>query len=244
MKKTKILMGMPITIEIIKTDAKDIFEKIFSYFKYVDHKFSTYKTDSEIGLINNGKVKLNEASEDMKKILRLASKTKKETNGYFDMEMYGKIDPSGIVKGWAIHNAAKLLKKYGFKNFYVEAGGDIEISGKNNENKDWKVGIRNPFKRSQIIKVLSLTNCGIATSGNYERGKHIYNPFNKKYSDQIASITIVGSNVCNADRFATASFAMGEKGIEFIEKQKNLEGYMINKKGIATFTSGFDKYTK
>jgi len=44
---------------------------------------------------------------------------------------------------------------------------------------------------------------------------------------EIASISVIGPNVYEADRFATAAFAMGEKGIEFIEKQKKLEGYMI-----------------
>jgi thiamine biosynthesis lipoprotein ApbE len=35
---------------------------------------------------------------------------------------------------------------------------------------------------------------------------------------------------------------MGKVGIELIEATDGLEGYMIDKKGIATMTSGFDKY--
>ena len=237
-------MGMPITVEVVDQYTKiDVFEKVFSYFEYIDNKFSTYKKDSEISLINEGKIELLKASSDMKKVLNFAEETKKETHGYFDVYHDGRINPSGIVKGWAIYNAAKILIKHGFSNFYIEAGGDIQVFGKNKLRKSWKAGIKSPFRRKKIVKILYLTNCGIATSGNYERGMHIYNPLNKKRADEIASMTVVGPNVYEADRFATAAFAMGKKGIGFIEKQKNLEGYMINKQGQVTFTSGFEKLT-
>ena len=39
-------------------------------------------------------------------------------------------------------------------------------------------------------------------------------------------------------------FAMQREGINFIEKLKGLEGYMIDKNGIATMTSGFEKLCK
>jgi thiamine biosynthesis lipoprotein ApbE len=37
---------------------------------------------------------------------------------------------------------------------------------------------------------------------------------------------------------------MGKKGIEFIERFPGLEGYMIDQDGIATATSGFEKFLK
>jgi thiamine biosynthesis lipoprotein len=60
---------------------------------------------------------------------------------------------------------------------------------------------------------------------------------------RLKSITIIGPNVYEADRFATPAFVMGENAIAFIEKQKGLEGYIIDNKGEATMTSGFEKYT-
>ena len=59
---------------------------------------------------------------------------------------------------------------------------------------------------------------------------------------RIVSFTVLGPNVWEADRFATAAFAMGPAGIQFIEKEPCLEGYMISKDGIATMTSGFSDY--
>ncbi len=239
-------MGMPITVKINDERAtSEIFERAFSYFNYVDNKFSTYKKESEISQINRNEIQPVDYSEDMKKVFELSEETRLRTMGYFDIKTpSGKIDPSGLVKGWAIYNAAKLLEKEGFRDFYVEAGGDIQVSGKNSENKKWKVGIKNPFNQNQIVKLIHLENEGVATSGNYERGRHIYNPKNKKEKiENIVSLTVVGPNIYEADRFATAAFAMGRKGIKFIEELDNFEGYLIDEKGIATMTSGFQKYT-
>ncbi len=237
-------MGMPIVLEIVDPIRKEIFEEVFSYFKYVDRKFSIYKVNSEITAINNGKLKINKFSKDMKIVFRLSEETKKETGGYFDIFHNGKYDPSGLVKGWAIFNAAKILKKKGNRNFYISAGGDIQVSGKNGHGKLWTIGIRNPFKQDEIIKTVALKNGGIATSGNYIRGNHVYNPKKgNQQLDNIVSITVVGPNVYEADRFATAAFAMGKEGINFIEHLRGFEGYMIDKNGIATLTSEFERYT-
>lgn len=245
MKQTRLLMGMPITVEICDSFAdENIFADVFAYFDYVEKKFSVFKDDSEISLINNGRIKEKDYSPEMKEVFSLSEATKKETEGYFDIKLKnGKYNPSGLVKGWAIYNAAKLLKKRGFNNFYVEAGGDIQVYGKNSDGQDWRVGIRNPFNKEEIIKVVSLKDVGIATSGTYIRGQHIYNPHEiMRPITEIVSLTVIGPNAYEADRFATAAFAMGEKGIDFIERLAGFEGYMIGKNDIATMTSGFDSF--
>jgi len=86
---------------------------------------------------------------------------------------------------------------------------------------------------------------GIATSGSYLRGQHIYNPHTPQEKLlEIVSLTVIGENVLEADRFATAAFAMGRDGINFIEQLPGFEGYAIDKNGLATMTSNFELYTK
>jgi thiamine biosynthesis lipoprotein len=226
-----------------------IIEKVFDYFHYVDCKFSVYKPDSEVMRINRKEIAIAESSDDMQEIFRLAEQTKKETDGYFDIVNREKtIDPSGIVKGWAIYKAAKLIENEGIRDYYVEAGGDIQVGGKNSDYKSWKIGIKNPFNQREIVKIVRLSAenggaSGIATSGTYIRGQHIYNPKSKAdLITDIVSLTVIGPNIYEADRFATAAFAMGRSGIDFIEKQKGLEGYMIDCNGVATMTSGFELF--
>lgn len=239
-------MGMPVTIEVADaTVKKEDMENVFSYFVSVDDRFSTYKDTSEISKINHGDIKKNNYSEEMKEVLDIAAKTQEETNGYFNIKTPdGLLDPSGIVKGWAIYNALRLLTNMGYKNFYVDAGGDIQARGKNSKNEEWTVGIRNPFNRNEIIKIIYPKNAGVATSGIYIRGQHIYDPYepSKKLSD-IVSLTVIGPNILEADRFATACFAMGRNGINFIQKLDGFEGYAIDSNGIATMTTWFEPYT-
>lgn len=246
MKQTRFMMGMPITIEIIDPHATDdIFNEVFNYFAHIDETFSTYKSTSEITAINHGKLALEDASEEMRLVFTMCEETKRETNGYFDIKTpAGNFDPSGLVKGWAIWNAAKLLEKRGFQNFYVDAGGDIQPHGRNADGAKWAVGIKNPFNEFENVKVVHVSNEGVATSGTYIRGLHIYNPRggNAPVSD-IVSLTVIGPNIHDADRFATAAFAMGADGIKFIEQLPGYEGYMIDKNKVATMTTGFVKYT-
>lgn len=243
MKDTRLLMGMPITVEVLDTAATEAaLEQVFDYFAAVDKRFSTYKADSEISRINRGELAVEHYSADMRTVMELSEQTRKETLGYFDIYHNGHCDPSGIVKGWAIHNAANMLKAQGFQNFYVDAGGDVQVAGSKNGHP-WRIGIRNPFNRNQNVKILTLTDQGIVTSGTAIRGQHIYNPHDpQKQLQDVVSLSVIGPNVYEADRFATAAFAMGEKGIHFIEKLAGFEGYMIDSHARATYTSGFERY--
>ncbi len=242
MKETRQLMGMPITVDAVNA-SKETMESVFNWFVYVDETFSTYKQTSEISQINLGTITEKNYSKDMREVFRLSEETKKQTAGYFNIcRPEGYIDPSGLVKGWAIYKAAKLLEKQGIQEFFIEAGGDIQV--KSGQSKPfWKVGIQNPFNPKEIVKIISLTNKGIATSGTYERGNHIYNPNQPKATlADIVSLTVIAENIYEADRFATAAFAMGRNGIAFIEDISGFEGYSIDKDGIGTQTSGFGKY--
>jgi len=248
MKDARIMMGMTITIEVVDhTVIKRDIEDMFDYFKAVDEQFSTYKETSEITAINKKNLPFEQYSKKMKEVFVLSEQTRRETGGYFDIKKPdNSYDPSGLVKGWCLHNVACLLREKGFKHFLVDAGGDTEISGFNAEEKKWAIGIRNPFNpEKKIIKVVYLSDKGIATSGTYARGQHIYNPLQSgQLLEDVVSLTVIGPNIYESDRFATAGFAMGRRGIEFIDSLPDLEGYMVDAKGVATMTQMFGNYTQ
>jgi len=244
MRDTRLIMGMPITVEIVDDAPSRLMDDVFDYFTDVDKRFSLYKSESEISEYNRGDKELAELSAEMLEVLALADRTKTQTNGYFEVKRPdGLLDPSGIVKGWAVRKAALMIRAFGVQNFSVDAGGDIQTGGKNGDGEDWRVGIQNPFNEHEIIKAVTVSERGIATSGTYVRGQHIYNPhLPNAQIDDIVSLTIIGPDVLEADRFATAAFAMGEEGIYFIEELPGLEGYIINSSGVATQTSGFEEF--
>ena len=242
MPETQLIMGMPITVAIVG-DGGAAAEAAFQYFRDVDARFSPFRPESELSQMNRGEIVEGDVSPEMLEVLALAELTRHETMGYFDARRPdGRVDPSGLVKGWAIRNAARIIEAAGNHNYCVEAGGDIQCRGHNEQGQRWRVGIRNPFVQDQVVKVLVPGDSGVATSGAYVRGRHIYDPVGGgAASDDVASITVVGPDIYQADRFATAAFAMGARGVEFIESTHGLEAYSIDRHGIATMTSGFSR---
>ncbi len=107
MTETRLIMGMPITVDIVDPQTDDLRQQVFSYFEAVDQAFSPYIDSSEVCRINRGEVSAADASEAMCEVLALAEETRVASDGYFDVRRpTGGIDPSGIVKGWAIGKAA------------------------------------------------------------------------------------------------------------------------------------------
>ena len=240
-------MGMPATIEIPGEGeaVRALIGRVFSLFDGIDARFSTYKRESEVSRVNRGEIKEREWSPEMREVMALARGAKAESRGYFDAHTpEGALDPSGAVKGWAIRKAAELVRRAGKTDFYIEIAGDMQVSGVDSEGHPWRIGIRNPFNRDEIVKVVVPGGRGVATSGTAARGQHIYNPHAPETPlTDIASITVVGPDVCAADLMATAAFAMGKGGATFIENLPGFEAYMIASGGTAIMTSGFEKLT-
>ena len=187
---------------------------------------------------------LTEAGHEVEEASNGNAAIERLTDGYFDIHRAdGSCDPSGLVKGWAIRGAARILDARGMRNYFVDAGGDIATAGQAEPGRAWHVSIKNPFNQTEVVKAVALSGQGIATSGNYIRGDHIYNPHRpERRITDIVSLTVIGSDALEADRFATAAFAMGRDGIYFIEDMPDLEGYVIDASGVATLTSGFGTY--
>ena len=246
MKQTRILWDMPITIDINdKAATAEILKSVYDYFEHVDQIFSPFNPNSEISRLNRGEITNSLPSSELAEVLLLSEQTQQQTHGYFNIRHHGQINPVGLVKGWALYQASQQLIAKGFHNFYIDAGGDIQAQGYNHNGESWMIGIRNPFDRYQNIKILVLRDQGIATSGTAVRGQHIYDPFRQEPTlTDIVSFTVIGPNVYEADRFATAAFAMGKQGIAFIQSQPHLEGYQIDNRGIATYTSGFQSLSQ
>ena len=76
----------------------------------------------------------------------------------------------------------------------------------------WRVGVQHPRERDRVAAVLSLTDAAVATSGAYERGEHILDPLTRRPARGALSVTVLGRDLATADAYATAAFAMGERG--------------------------------
>lgn len=242
MEETRIIMGMPITLKAVGgKNVREVFNKTFRFFERIDQKYSPFIASSDVSKINAHELAESKYDSELQEIIDWAEKTKKETDGHFDVWHNGIFDPSGIVKGWAVQKASEQVAKE-IDNFYVDAGGDIQAKGVNTEHQPWRIGIRNPFDRSQNVAIVSLDNYAVATSGTAVRGQHIYNPKSDRPIMNIVSISVVAPNIIDADRMATAAFAMGKQGIEFVENLPGYEAYLITSDKRAITTSGWHAF--
>ncbi len=210
-RRVEHIMGLPIVVDVRDDTKGDVLDELFDWLRWVDAIFSTYKDESEISRINRGELRREDAHPYVRQVLDRCEQLRDETDGYFDMRAPdGSIDPSGLVKGWAVDRAAAILDDAGLHNYAVNAGGDMRVRGRAVPELSWRVGIEHPLDRQQVAAVIeSSTDLAIATSGAYARGEHVWNPHSGRPPVGILSVTIVGAELATADVYATAAFAMG-----------------------------------
>jgi len=216
-------MGMPVTVDVCDEGVREpAIDKVFAWLRFVDATFSTWRQDSEICRLRRGELALADAHPAVRSVLDRCDRLRLQTDGYFDAGYGGQLDPSGLVKGWSIAGAARLLQRAGARNYLVNAGGDVQLAGRSWEGTPWRVGIQHPRIRDRVAAVLTAGDAGIATSGGYERGTHIVDPHSGRPPDGVLSVTVVGPDVARADAYATAAYAMGRGGPEWCAR---LDGY-------------------
>lgn len=152
------------------------------------------------------------------------------------------LDFSAIAKGYGSDCVARVLDSCGIKNYMVEIGGEVIVKGHNKNGNPWGIGITKPIDDSlsvsqELQTVLRLTDCAIATSGNY---RNFYYKDGVKYAHTIdprtgypvqhslLSATVIADNCMRADALATAFMVLGaDSAMAYCERHPEIEGYFI-----------------
>jgi FAD:protein FMN transferase len=204
-RRVEHVMGMPVVVDA--DVGPRVLDRVFAWLRFADATFSTYRADSEVCRLDRGELALGDAHPLVREVLARCERLRVATSGYFDVRAGGRLDPSGLVKGWAVDRAGALLDAAGARRFCIEAGGDVLLRG-----GPWRVGVRHPRERERLAAVLSLSDAAVATSGTYERGEHIVDPHRGRPPSGTLAVTLLGRDLATADAYATAAFAMGGRG--------------------------------
>lgn len=242
LQRLEHVMGMPIIIDVRDDIDPAALDTAFDWLRWVDATFSTYKPESEISRIARGELSPAAAHPEVRQILQRSEDLKYDTQGYFDIDAGGSLDPSGLVKGWSVDRAASILKRAGAKNYAVYAGGDIRLEGHPDGEPEWRVGIQHPLLRDKVAAVVAGTGLAVATSGEYERGKHIYDPHTGEPPTGLLSVTITGPELATADAYATAAFAMGVGGPRWTAGLRGYEAMTILADDTVLTTPGLARF--
>jgi FAD:protein FMN transferase len=207
----------------------------------VDERFSTYKPDSEISRLNRGELMVRDCHPDVRWVLSRCDELREETDGFFDARYASlvAVDPSGLVKGWSVDRAGELLEQAGIRNYSINAGGDIRMRGAALPEPAWRTGIQHPVLRDRIAALVEANDLALATSGTYARGDHIVDPHSGRSPEGVRSVTITGAELATADAYATAAYAMGERGPGWTATLHPYETLSILGDGTSRSTPGF-----
>lgn len=161
-----------------------------------------------------------------------------------------KLNVGAIAKGYAVKKELELLRQQGVKTALISAGGNNYALGTKPDGSPWKIGIRHPRKREEVIGYVELHNKALDTSGDYERYfvkdgvryHHIIDPKTGYPAEGLISVTVITEDPVRADALATAIFVMGpEKALEFVKKTKDIEVIMVTDKMNVLISPGAKK---
>jgi FAD:protein FMN transferase len=161
-----------------------------------------------------------------------------------------RLDFGGVAKGWAAYQAMQRLQAHG--PALVDAGGDIAISGPQQDGQLWPVGIEDPCKPGESLGLLMLGRCGVATSGRDHRRwqqndtwrHHIIDPRTGLSADtDVLSATVIAPSVLKAETAAKSALILGSQaGLDWLEARSTLAGMLVLDDGEIVHSSRFAKY--
>ncbi|MBD9356275.1 FAD:protein FMN transferase [Methylomonas sp. EbA] len=149
-----------------------------------------------------------------------------------------EIDFGGVVKEYAADCAATLCRNQGVTRGVVNLGGDIRVIGPRGDGSPWRVGIRDPRRRGDLLETLSVYEGAIASSGDYERCMvidnvrygHILNPKTGWPVGHLAAVTVVGDFCVVAGSASTIAMLKQTDGVAWLS-QLNLPHIWVDVQG-------------
>jgi len=225
-------------------------------FAGLDETFSLYRADSEASRLARAEIKLPDASGEMRRLYADAVGWRLLTEGAFTPERPdGVLDLSGIVKGYAIQEAGTSLLALGLRDWCLNAGGDVLVSGSpgagspgSGSDEPWRAGIVDPQDRRTLIAGYPLggANLALATSGSAERGDHIWAAgagapaaSGVRGAPAFRQVSVAAADIVTADVLATAIVAGGMPMLDRATDGWNIEVLAVQAGGELLATPGF-----
>lgn len=243
-RRVEHVMGMPISLAIDGRHADDevgdrAWRDAVESLHDADRVFSTYREDSAISRLDRGEIELADCPAEVAEVMALAETARIESRGAFDVRRPGPdgrviLDPSGIVKGWAVDRAAGHLRALDDTDFCLSAGGDMVCVTTRADSPEWRVGIEDPRDPSQVIAVVPVRTGAVATSGLAARGAHIVDPRSGAAVAPYLSVTVVAPDLTSADVDATAAFVLGADARTWLEARPGRMGLLVATDGALT----------
>jgi len=225
-RRVEHLMGMPVSVALrgrqaTTTAGEEAWHAVVEELRGVDRVFSTYRPDSSINRLDRGDITLEECPPEVAEVLVLGGDAEQESDGAFSVVLpdgsgRSRLDPSGVVKGWAVDRAARCLAALDDTDFCLSAGGDMLCQVADPARPAWRVGIEHPHDPTSVIAVVPVRSGAVATSGTRHRGQHLLDARTGRPAQGVASVTVIDRSLTWADIDATAAYAQGPEAANWL----------------------------
>jgi len=205
----------------------------------VDRVFSTYRPESFISRLGRGELGLEDCPPEVAEVFELGAAAERESGGAFSIRLPGPdgtlfLDPSGVVKGWAVERAAEPLRALPDTDFCLSAGGDMTCRILDPACPPWRIGIEDPADPACVLAIVPMFTGAVATSGTAHRGDHLVDARTGRAPIGIASVTVVAASLTWADIDATAAYAHGLDAARWLEARPGRSGLVVWADGSTT----------
>ncbi len=240
------VMGLPVSLALRGRHADDeagraAWAAVMAELSEVDRVFSTYRTDSVVSRLGRGELGLADAPPEVHEVLALGRRAEEESGGAFSVHLpvdparplERRLDPSGVVKGWAAERASRHLAALADTDFCLSAGGDV-VGRAAPSRAPWRIGIEDPHDPTRVVAVVPLRHGAVATSGTARRGAHLVDARTGLAPVGLSSVTVVGPSLTWADIDATAAYAQGSRAAAWLRTRPVHSAVVVTSDGRRT----------
>lgn len=208
-----------------------------------DRMFSTYRDDSLVSRLDRGDLDLADCPAEVHEVLALGERAERESGGAFAIRRRDaagalRLDPSGVVKGWAGDRAAAVLATLEDTDFCLSVGGDVVCRTVRAGSAPWRIGIEDPHDPRRIVATVPVHTGAVATSGTAHRGAHLVDARTGAAPSGVASVTVVGTDLTTVDVDATAAYALGPGAADWLRSRPGRSGLVVWADGRAELVRG------
>jgi thiamine biosynthesis lipoprotein len=161
------------------------------------------------------------------------------------------VDFGGWGKEYAVDMVAQIARHHGLARVLVDFGHDLCAVGAPPGRPAWHVGLEDPKNPGTAWSGVAVTDCGVASSGDYLRGcviggkryGHIIDPrTGRPVANGCTQATVIAPTCLQAGLFSTTAFILGpQAGLKFIQDAFGAEGCLLTATS-RSFTRGFHAY--
>jgi thiamine biosynthesis lipoprotein len=245
--RVEVVMGMPIGIDLRDPAARRdpqateaLLDRCYAALRAADDWFSLWRPDTAMARLATGQATLAEMPVEVVEVLRLCVLATRATDGRFlARDLSGRVDPTGLVKGWAVARVGRLLLAAGRRDWCITAAGDVLVHGEPRPAEPWVIGIADPDRPRELLDAVRLSAGAVATSGPAERGSHIWDPLRGNAARGVRSVSVVCTDILRADVLATAAVARGAAAAAWLERLPGVEALVVHESDRLELTSGW-----